>query len=185
MKLLVTVLLGAGLMAAQKPAVNSSYLGKTWVGLLVSGSCPAGSKQSAAMQEADRTVGDRVTTPAVDTAGTRGSSEQGNTVPAARGDVPQMGDISVRAKGKIKDAGWEQARRQGSSLDSACRVNSETRSFALLLPDGKILRFADLAGAKISEQLQSRGVSGTGRILRVQVTGKLENGAIALDQIQM
>lgn len=185
MKLWIAALLGAGLIAAQKPENGASYLGKSWVGLLVSDTCPAHSKHNAAREEADRTVTDRVTTPAVDSAGTRGSSEQGKTIPAARGDVPQTGDVSIRDQGKIRDTGWKQARDQASSLDAACRVNSGTRDFSLLLPDGAVLRFDDLANTKIAEQLQSRGMSGPGRILRVQVIGKLENGTLALDQIQM
>ena len=138
MKLWIAALLGAGLIAAQKPENSASYLGQSWVGLLVSGSCPDHSKHNAATDEANRTVTDRVTTPAVDNAGTRGSSEQGKTIPAARGDVPQTGDVSIRDKDKIRDLGWKQARQQASSLDAACRINSGTREFSLLLPDGAV-----------------------------------------------
>lgn len=189
MRLWIAVLLGAGLMAAQNPAQNpksgASYYGQSWVGLLVSGSCQSGGTHNQATAEADRTVTDRVTTPAVDRAGTRGSSEPEKPLPATRGDVPQTGDLSVRETGKIKDKGWKEARRQAASLDSGCRVNPDTRVFALILADGTLIRFDDLANTKIAEQLRSRGMSEAGKILRVQVIGKRQGGMLAIDQIQM
>jgi len=184
MKFWMVALMGTGLIAAQNPSSASSYLGKTWVGLLVSGTCAPG-KNAAAAEEADRTVGARVTTPAVDTAGTRGSSEAGDTPVSTKGDVPQTGDISLRDNGKIKDPGWRQARRQASGLGAGCRVSVETRQFGLLMPDGSLLRFDDLANSKIADQLRSRGTSGRPEILRVQVVGKVENGMLALDELRM
>lgn len=185
MKLWIVGMLGAGLMMAQKPESGASYYGKTWVGLLVSGSCQAGGKHTKATAEADRTVTDRVTTPAVDNTGTRGSSEPEKPAPATRGDVPQTGDLSVRDNGKIRDKGWKQAQHQAASLATGCRVDPDTHAFALLQPDGSLLRFDDVANTKIVEQLRSRGLSEPGKVLRVQVTGKLQGGALAIDQIQM
>lgn len=185
MKTWILALAGTGLMAAQNPNSASSYLGQTWVGLLVSSSCQGSARYTSASEEANRTVSDRVTTPAVDNAGTRGSSEPGENVPSAKGDIPQTGDLSVRDNKKIKDAGWREARRQASTLNSTCRVSAETRTFALLLPDGSLLRFDDLANSKIAGQLGMRVSAGTAKILRVQVVGKLQTGMIALDEIQM
>ena len=185
MKLWIVGMLGAGLMMAQKPESGASYYGKTWVGLLVSGSCQSGGKHTMATAEADRTVTDRVTTPAVDSSGTRGSSEPEKAMPASRGDFPQTGDLSVRDNGKIQDKGWKQAQHQATSLAPGCRVNPDTQAFALLQQDGSLLRFDDVANSKIVEQLRSRGMSEAGKILRVKVTGKLQGGALAIDQIQM
>ena len=185
MKLLPAMLLGGGLIAAPNPQSGANYYGQSWVGLLVSASCNGGAKNEVANQESDRTTTDRITTPAVDTPGTRGSSETTEPPPAAKGDVPQTGDISIRESQKIKDPGWNEARRQALSLNSACRVDVNTRQFALLLPEGKRLRFDDLGNSKIAAELKSRGMTAKPKILRVQVTGKLDSGAIAIDQIQM
>jgi len=185
MKLWIVAMLGAGLTMAQNPNSGASYYGKTWVGLLVSGSCQSGGKHTRATAEADRTVTDRVTTPAVDSTGTRGSSEPEKPMPAARGDVPQTGDLSVRDNGKIRDKGWKQAQHQAASLAAGCRVNPDTSAFALLQPDGSLLRFDDVANTKIVDQLRSRGTAESGKVLRVQVTGKLQGGALAIDEIQM
>lgn len=167
-----------GMLSAQE---KSSYAGKTWVGLLVSGSCQgqnhAGNAPDQATKEADRLgISDRVTTPAVDDAGTRGDTA------ANRGKdtkVPRTGNISASAGGA--DPGWQPAKRQAASLGSSCRVTSASHRFGLLLPTGEMLRFDDLSDGKIARQLPPGGP----RILRVQVVGKLQNGAIALDSIQM
>lgn len=185
MKLWMTALFGITLLAGQNNQNQSKYLGKTWVGLLVSSTCPANTKHTLATNEADRTVSDRVTTPAVDASGTRGSADTGGNTPASRGDVPQTGDLGVAGNRNIKDSGWTEARRQASSLDATCQVGTGTREFALMLKDGALLRFDEAANAKIVDQLKTRGVSTKGKILRVQIVGKLDNGTLAVDEIQM
>jgi hypothetical protein len=184
MKLWLAAVFCVAVLAGQNVRNESNYLGQTWVGLLVSSTCPA-AKHTPATAEADRTVSARVTTPDVDASGTRGSSETGKADPAVRGDVPQTGDLSMGNSRKIKDPGWKQARRQASSLDAACHVGPDTRQFALMLNDGTLLRFDDAANSKIIEQLKSRGVSEKSKIFRAQVVGKLDNGAVALDEIRM
>jgi len=156
-----------------------AYSGQTWVGLLVSASCPVPSK---ATDQSDMTVTDRVTTPAVDASGTRGESTamDSREQAASHTDFPVTGDV-LGAKGK-SDGAWKKAKRQASSLKSACRVDPNTPHFALLLPDGGMLHFDDEADAAILKQLPTASKS---TIYRVQVEGKLENGRIALDSIQM
>lgn len=185
MKVWILVVFAITFSAGQNVRNEAKYLGQTWVGLLVSSNCPAMEKRTSGTREADRTVTDRVTTPAVDDIGTRGSSQSGSNTPAARGDVPQTGDLSIADSRKIKDPGWKQARRQSMSLDPGCHVSTDTRKFALMLPDGRLLPFDDVANTKIIEQLKTRGLSAKPKILRVQVAGKLENGAVAIDEIQM
>lgn len=162
---------------------SSSYSGQTWVGLLVSASCPAPAESTRASKESDLTTTNRVTTPAVDSSGTRGESkvnESSEAERATRKSVPLTGDLNSRRSSR--DAGWKEAKREAASLDRSCRVGSDTAQFALLLPDGKMMRFSDLANAGIAKQLVP-GKAHT--IYRVQVVGKIENGVIALDSIQM
>jgi hypothetical protein len=94
--------------------------------------------------------------------------------------VPQTGDLFTGKSGA--DPAWAKAKRQARALASGCKVDSNTLSFALLLPDGKMLRFDDLANSAIAKRMEA-GKSAT--IYRVQVVGKLENGMVALDSIQM
>jgi hypothetical protein len=61
-------------------------------------------------------------------------------------------------------------------------VDTSTAHFSLLLPDGRVLPFDSLAGQEIAKQLSSVGRKS---VYRVQVTGKLQQGAIALDTIHM
>ncbi|MGA2598846.1 MAG: hypothetical protein ABSH09_17860 [Bryobacteraceae bacterium] len=166
--------------------VHSSYAGQTWVGLLVSSSCAAPAESKSAMKQSDLTVSDRVTTPAVDAAGTRGESKVNETSEAERStrkDVPLTGDVS--AHNSTADAGWRQAKRQAATLGAGCRIGDDTNQFALLLPDGKTIRFDNLANAGIAKQIASQNSPTKTTIYRVQVVGKLENGMIALDNIQL
>jgi hypothetical protein len=158
-----------------------AYSGQTWVGLLVSASCPAPSK---ATDQSDMTITDRVTTPAVDASGTRGESTALDTreQPGTRTSLPATGDVLGSKAKSESDNAWKKAKRQASSLKPVCRVDANTPHFALLLPDGGMLHFADEADAAILKQLPAESKS---TIYRVQVAGKLENGRIALDSIQM
>lgn len=174
----------AALCAQNAGTANRSvgaYSGQTWVGLLVSADCAA---PSQATSQSQMTVTDRVTTPAVDNAGTRGESNalepSDSNGAASRKDMPQTGDVLAKRKARA-DANWAHAHAQAKSLGAACRVGSNSSRFALLLRDGKMLRFDDLANAAIQKRLSSGGAAS---IYRVQVVGKLENGAIALDNIQ-
>jgi len=164
------------------------YMGQTWVGLLVSDACaPA----NAAAQTSNLTVNGRTTTPAVDSAGTRGQAgmEQGTaermTSTTAK---PQTGDVLARGSRKsgAEDAGWAAARKQAEHLAARCRVGPDTQRFALLTPDGRYVAFDDAANGTIAKQVQAQyGAAGGNAILRVQVAGKLENGKIAVDTVQM
>ncbi len=181
LKFVAGALFSVALLAAQN--VPSSYAGQTWVGLLVSSSCPAPSESKSAMGQSDLTVSDRVTTPAVDASGTRGESKVGETNEAERStrkDFPLTGDVNARKS--TADAGWRQAKRQASTLGSGCKIGDDTNQFSLVLPDGRMIRFDNLANAGIAKQIASQKKN---TIYRVQVIGKLENGAIALDSIQL
>jgi hypothetical protein len=181
LKLTAAAALLMSLMLAQD--ASSSYAGQTWVGLLVSASCPAPAQRSPASKQSELTTTNRVTTPAVDSSGTRGESKVNESTEAERAtrkDVPLTGDLNSQKTSQ--DAGWKQAKRQAASLGRSCDIGSDSKEFALLLPDGKMLRFTDLANAGIEKQL---GPGKRHTIYRVQVVGKIENGKIALDSIQM
>ncbi len=185
---LAAAVFSMGVLLAQQTGVpnkstQTSYSGQTWVGLLVAASCPAPAESSRAMKQSELTVTDRVTTPSVDASGTRGNSKVNASPPsepATRRDVPLTGDIG--AVKTVADPGWQQAKRQARALAPGCRVSAATSQFALLLPNGRLLRFDDLANAGIVKQLPPAAEK---KIYRVQVVGKIENNAIALDSIQI
>ena len=186
MRLLLAGMLLSGALSAQSRNSEAPYGGQTWVGLLVSASCDTSriTKHSAAENEARLTTSDRTTTPAVDTSGTRGQAtvqEPGST-PPPHNAIPKTGDI--RDTAATNDPGWKAARKQAASLPATCGVDTSTDRFLLILPDGRALHFDDLANQGIMKQLKTND-GGRKSILRVQVTGKLQNGEIALDTIQM
>jgi len=157
---------------------RAAYAGQSWTGLLVADGCRTG-VTSPSDAEADLSTTDRVTTPAVDDAGVRGAS------PAAQSSggmkVPFTGDIAS-SRNDREDPGWRKAKRQAAHLDSACRTDAQTTRFALLLPDGRELRVDQLGNEKIAARLKTEPPAKP-RILRVVVTGKIQNGAIAVDAI--
>ncbi len=177
---------------AQTPS-QTAYRGQSWVGLLVSPACEKGKPQSGdksnASREADLTVNSRTTTPAVDDAGTRGSataSDAGAKSPGEKQTKPETGD--VLAKGKSSgDPAWAAAHKQAQSLGASCSLAANSTQFGLLLPDGRMLQFDELANQAIAKQLTMPGAgSKDGKmVFRVSVQGKLQNGKIALDSIQM
>ncbi len=185
-RILLAALVCSALLPAQPAKSAASYAGQTWVGLLVSASCDASrlKKGIAADTESDLTTANRVTTPAVDSGGTRGQGEvqePGSNAPQ-HNVVPKTGDVHDRTK--AADPDWKAAQKQAARLGDTCGVDASTQQFALILPDGHVLRFDDLASQGIAKQLKARA-AGHKSIYRVQAAGKLQNGRIALDTIQM
>jgi hypothetical protein len=165
--------------SAQTPT-ERAYQGQSWVGLLVSASCDK-SHGSKSNRESDLTVDHRTTTPAVDDAGTRGSAE--TKAVDEKQSMPETGDVLDKGK-SATDPGWKAARKQAQALDASCAVGAEVTRFALLLSNGKMVQFDELANQAITKQLSARP-AGTGKFIRVSVQGKLQDGKIALDSIQM
>jgi len=166
-------------LAAQTP--QASYAGQTWVGLLVSDSCSQATPSPDA--EADLSTTDRVTTPAVDDAGVRGAAAGREAVGGLK--VPFTGDIESSRKDKA-DPGWSKAKRQASHLPTTCKITGSTTRFALVLPDGRQLRFDQLGNQKLAARLKdSTGAQAKPRILRAVVTGKLQDDAIAIDTVDL
>ena len=65
-------------------------------------------------------------------------------------------------------------------------MDARTNRFALVMPDGSMLQFDDLANQAIARQLPASAEGAQqGRIFRVSVQGKLQNGKIALTSIQI
>ncbi len=179
--------IGWGQAGAKK---GNDYLGQTWVGLLTSADC--GGAKSAGRSHADRaadmTTSGRTTTPPVDASGTRGSATANETSKESptHDALPRTGDIQSTAKEAVKDPGWGAAKKQAASLAPSCGVTADTSSFSLLLPEGRSIRFDDVANATIAKQLREHNDNANKPVvLRVRVTGKLQNDKIALDSIRM
>jgi hypothetical protein len=171
--------LAISVAGAQTPT-ERAYQGQSWVGLLVSASCDK-SHTGKSNRESDLTVDRRTTTPPVDDAGTRGSSDTKAT--DEKQSMPETGDVLDKGKSPT-DPGWLAARKQAQSLGASCAVGANATRFALLLSNGKMLQFDELANQAIAKQLSARP-AGTGKFIRVSVQGKLQDGKIALDSIQM
>jgi hypothetical protein len=192
-------ILSFSVLAAGAQNRETSYQGQTWTGLLVSSSCDPGKKTSAqrknstaeanqANREADLTAGGRTTTPAVDESGTRGQStalDQGSKTASGKQTLPETGDVMAKDKSST-DPGWAQAHRQARSLDSSCGFDKSATSFALLLANGSLLHFDELANQAIVKQLPSSTMGEKShRFFRVSVQGKMQNGKIALNSLQL
>lgn len=186
----VFVIGGCSVMAQE--ASRAAYQGQSWVGLLVPANCVKFTKgqadRSKSNRESDLTVTSRTTTPAVDQSGTRGQStalDPGANPPSGKNVSPETGDV-LSQKGSRTDPGWTNARRQAKGLNDSCRISTGTNQFALLLPDGGAVAFDDLANQAILKQLPALPTDAKNRpVLRVQVSGKLQDGKIALDTIRM
>jgi hypothetical protein len=168
-----------------KPAqrAGSAYLGHDWTGLLVSAACEAKS-ETGAEHEAAMTTSGRTTTPAVDESGTRGQAGAMGRADRAhtRNDSPRLGDV-LNDSTKSADLEWARAHRQAKSLPAACRITPEVQVFALILPNGRMLPFNDAANVTIVKRL-SGGLTKPA-IIRVHVAGKLQDGKIALDTLEL
>lgn len=170
-------------------SAHAAYTGQTWVGLLVSASCDSeATARPSLAKEAEETTTGRTTTPAVDTSGTRGQAavnETADRTAATRSDIPRLGDLFARTRGKVEDRGWSQAKKQATSLGSACRVGADTKQFALLLPDGRTIPFDERGNETIVRQIATQGAVAKPTVFRVSIAGKLEQGRIAVDTIRL
>jgi hypothetical protein len=188
----IAVLVFSLTAAIAQTASQTAYQGQSWVGLLVSASCDKGNKEpgdrSKSNRESDLTVNGRTTTPAVDESGTRGSSnalEQGAKPPTEKQTMPETGDVMAKSKSST-DPGWGPARKQAQSLGASCALDANATQFALLLPDGSMLQFHELANQAIAKQMPSIPTGAKIRkVFRVSVQGKVQNGKIALNSIRM
>jgi|SRR5947209_5083932 len=185
----ITVVVVAGVLSCAgtfAQSARTSYTGQSWVGLLVSASCESkqSNRNAKANAESDLTTSDRVTTPAVDASGTRGKSTlmtpQTGDAPDANA-APRTGDVRAD-NANATDPAWKAARKQAGALPKTCSIGGNTNRFGLLLPDGRMLVFDDLANQGIVNQLKTKQVERS-TILRVQAVGKMQNGRIALDSI--
>jgi hypothetical protein len=182
--LAVSVVFAQSTRAPQPPnSAETAYLGHEWTGLLVPAACKSQAKTSAGEEAAITTTG-RTTTPAVDESGTRGqagavdSSDRTNN----RSDSPRLGDV-LAATAKPGDSEWSRARKQAELLGPSCRVTSDVREFALVLPDGRMLLFDGAANATIGKRVS--GAIAKPTIFRVHVVGKAHDGKVSVDTVQM
>ncbi|MGI8741209.1 MAG: hypothetical protein ACR2NN_01300 [Bryobacteraceae bacterium] len=74
-----------------------------------------------------------------------------------------------------------------NKLDASCRIGEHTSAFALLLEDGKLVRFDEAANSKIAQQLHSQPdrLQHKTKTFRVKVKGELQNGTISVDSIEI
>ena len=85
-----------------------------------------------------------------------------------------------------QDTGWQEAQRVAGNMPDSCRITENTTSYALRLPDGRVMRFDDASNTKIRQQLQSTDrVKGQMKIFRVVVKGTASGDTISLDSIQI
>ena len=161
---------------------QSAYLGHQWTGLLVPAGCESGSKR--AEDEAAITTSGRTTTPAIDESGTRGQAGEMDRTDRTHGrsESPRLGDV-LNDNVKSTDSEWADARKQAKSLGAACRLTPGVDRFALVLPNGRVLPLDDAANVTVSKRVS--GALPKATIIRVHVAGKLRDGKISVDTIQM
>lgn len=186
-RFLAAAILSSAALAQTAAREEAAHQGQSWVGLLVSASCATGAApgQTAADREAKATVTNRTTTPAVDDAGTRGSAMSGGKRAVRHKTAsPATGDIMGRSTSPT-DSDWATARKQAESLAAGCSLEPDTKQFALVLADGAMLQFDELANQAIVKQRPKAAGANRGKLYRVSVEGKLQNGKIALTSIRM
>ena len=153
MRILVTVV-GTTLLCSGLVRAQGT---KTWTGVLVAASCDANS--------ADR-VSDM-------TAAKKTSAHETNTTYEEGVNQSDRNAVSSSAASATPPA-------TASGTDD-CRLSDATSSYALRLPDGRVLRFDDAGNAKIRQRLQSKQV----KAVRIEVKGKMQGDTLKVDSIHI
>lgn len=188
---------------------------QSWTGLLVASGCQTGSESGSAAgttktpreqnstyeQAQNRAGAPGASTPSKDSdkmarVTDRGAAVDAHTDPLDRTTTPPVDDKGTRGKATMNNTpAKDAANRTGASgarspdpdkLDASCRVGQHTTAFALLLNDGKLMRFDEAGNSKIAQQLQNPDrLEHKTKIFRTKVKGVLQNGIISIDSIEI
>ncbi len=165
--------------AAANGAVTGTSSNTTGSDLNSTNSATAGAADRAADQNFPRTT-------ASEAENTRATPSSGMPLRTGDMDVADMGTNGRdNSETYSPDRGWMQAKTQAAGLGSACRVGSDTTSYSLMMPDGRLIPFDSASNQKIADRLRSRFPRKSTKIFRVVVKGTMQGDTITLDSLQI
>lgn len=187
---------------------------RSWTGMLVASGCRTGDSSDAtvsgvtarAPREKNSTYeaaqNQAASPPARSSSADSGqmarTTDRGSSVvdaasdPLARTTTPPIDDKGTRGKADTatpnrvyrKDGGPDR-KPDANHLDASCRIGQHTSAFALLLDDGKLVRFDEAGNSTIVQQLQSQDrVAHKTKIFRAKVKGGLQNDLLSVDSLE-
>ena len=137
---------------------------------------------------ADRMTGDVTTRTTPDSnmpASTASAPQTNSDMKRATSYTAGMkNNTSDMARNSSEDS-WDHARTLAGQLGPSCHISSSTSSFALMMPDGRVLSFDSASNPKIADQVRSRVSGNTTKIFRVEVKGTMSGDTITADSVRM
>ena len=206
-----TTLLCAALTLAQSTP-TSSTASRSWTGLLVAAGCPssgtsADMRSTAPASSGVTENGMAKTTPgmnrepnttyeqtqnqadrnsAADRTDVRKSAPATLGTSDMRNSTPETANNNSSTMALKNEDAWMTAEKVAGKMDKSCHISTRTSSFALRLPDGRIVPFDDASNAKIASQLRSTNRLGNkAKILRVVVTGAMQSDRISMEYLKL
>lgn len=104
------------------------------------------------------------------------------TAPANQTDTGNMNAATNSGNGQ---SGMDRAKTVASQMGPSCHIGANTSSFALRLPDGRLMPFDSASNAKIADQVRDRVSGNTTKIFRVVVTGTSDGNTITVDTMRI
>ena len=210
MRLFLTIVTSVPLcavLALAQPAADSNRSMQSWTGLLVAAGCqnsgtatdfnrstvsengmakttPGSKTERNTTYEDTLNQADRGT-PMPDRTGARKTPGAAESTSNMKNSTPETANVNDSNRVASEDA-WLNAQKTAASLDNSCQIGNKTASFALRLPDGRMIPFDDASNRKIGNQIQSTNRLGNmTKIFRVVVQGTMEGDRISMDSIKI
>jgi hypothetical protein len=206
-------LLCTGFALAQSTS-NSPASSQSWVGLLVAAGCassgtsadmrsatpgtsnvtengmakssPGSTRERNTTYEQTQNQADGGSTGSADRADTRKSSEATSATSDLKNSTPEATNNNSSNMALKNEDAWIAAEKIAGNMDKTCHISSQTTSFAIRLPDGRMIPFYETSNSKIASQIQSTNrLGGKTKIFRVIVTGSMQGDRIRLESLKL
>ena len=121
-----------------------------------------------------------------DRADTRKSSEATSATSDLKNSTPETANNNSSNTALKNEDAWIAAEKIAGNMDKTCHISSQTTSFALRLPDGRIIPFSEASNSKIASQIQSTNrLADKTKIFRVIVAGSMQGDRISLESLKL
>ena len=147
---------------------------------------PASPREQNTTYEQTQNQPDRRSTGTADRADTRKSSEATSATSDLKNSTPETANNNSSNTALKNEDAWIAAEKIAGNMDKTCHISSQTTSFALRLPDGRMIPFSEASNSKIASQIQSTNRLGDKtKIFRVIVTGSMQGDRITLESLKL
>ena len=147
---------------------------------------PGSPRERNTTYEQTQNQADRGSTGTADRADSRKSSEATAATSDLKNSTPETANNNSSNMALKNEDAWIAAEKIAGNMDKACHISSQTTSFALRLPDGRMIPFHEASNSKIASQIQSTNRLGDKtKIFRVIVTGSMQGDRISLESLKL